>query len=57
MSLNRNLNMYSLNDILETLKEYREPDEIPNEVLAFVSNLTAISEDALWCMMNETERG
>ena len=55
-SLDRTLNMYSLNDILEVLKGYQEPDGIPDEVLAFVSNLTGISEDALWYMVDETER-
>ena len=57
MSLDRNLNMYSLNDVLGALKEYQEPDGVPDEVLAFASNLTGISEDALWSMVNETERG
>lgn len=40
MSLNRNLNMYSLNDVPEVLKERLEHKKIPDDILAFASDLT-----------------
>ena len=50
MSFNRDLPMYSVNELLEAVRRNYEDKEI---VWDFVSDFTGISIDTLYCMMQD----
>lgn len=51
--MNRNLSVYSVNDILDTLNECQGRDWHMDDALYFVSDLTGLSVDAIWQMMED----
>lgn len=52
MSMNKDINLYSINDVIKTLKECQGRDWFLDDALAFASDLTGISEDALMGMID-----
>lgn len=51
MSIDRNAALYSVNDLISTMRQYENDDSVCD----FVSDVTGLSVDALYCMMTEEE--